>query len=113
MGCWQDFCKVTNIKTLDRLLFSALFFGSYKLYHEALPFPLLEDSCASAPLTLSISHTLQEGKKIENLTFLGEIFQTQTINDWPDPTQPEPQKVTQTHHNNLVEMGPDPTRAYF
>jgi len=29
-----------NVKTLDRLLFSVLFFGSYKLYHKALPFPL-------------------------------------------------------------------------
>jgi len=30
--------------------------------------------------------------------FLGEIFQiqTQTINGWPDPTQPEPQKIDLT-----------------
>jgi len=30
-----------------------------------------------------------KGKKLKNLTFLGEIFkiQTQTINGWPDPTR--------------------------
>jgi len=28
-----------------------------------------------------------EGKKLKNLTFLGEIFQTQTIDGLPDPTQ--------------------------
>jgi len=33
--------------------------------------------------------TWPEGKKLKNLTFLGEIFQnqTQTIYGWPDPTQ--------------------------
>jgi len=48
-----------------------------------------------------------KGKKLKNLTFLGEIFQIQTqiINGWPNPshkklTQPDPgQKfLTQTHH---------------
>jgi len=48
-----------------------------------------------------------KGKKLKNLTFLGEIFRilTQTINGWPDPTQatknwPDPgQKIlTRTHH---------------
>jgi len=48
-----------------------------------------------------------KGKKLKNLTFIGEIFeiQTQTINGWPDPTRatknwPDPgQKfLTQTHH---------------
>jgi len=41
-----------------------------------------------------------KGKKLKNLTFLGEIFQilTQTINGWPDPTQdtknwPNPTRV--------------------
>jgi len=27
-----------------------------------------------------------KGKKLKNLTFLGEIFQTQTIDGLPDPT---------------------------
>jgi len=34
-----------------------------------------------------------KGKKLKNLTFLGEILQTQTINGWPNPTGPEPQKI--------------------
>jgi len=39
-----------------------------------------------------------KGKKLKNLTFLGEIFQilTQTINGWPDLTRPEPQKIDPT-----------------
>jgi len=28
--------------------------------------------------------------------FLGEIFQTQTMDGWPDLTQPEPQKIDPT-----------------
>jgi len=37
-----------------------------------------------------------KGKKLKNSMFLGEIFeiQTQTINGWPNPTWPEPQKLT-------------------
>jgi len=39
-------------------------------------------------------------KKLKNLTFLGEIFQiqTQTINDWPDPS-----------HKKLTQPDPDPS----
>jgi len=33
--------------------------------------------------------------------FLGEIFQiqTKTINDWPEPTRPKPQKIDPTWPN--------------
>jgi len=38
-----------------------------------------------------------KGKKLKNLTFLGDIFkiQTKTKNVWPDPGQ---KFLTQTHH---------------
>jgi len=51
-----------------------------------------------------------KGKKLKNLTFLGENFQihTQTKDGWPDPTQPSKKNLirpdlgqkllTQTHH---------------
>jgi len=41
-----------------------------------------------------------KGKKLKNLTFLGEIFRilTQTINGWPDPTR-------------AIKNWPDPTRV--
>jgi len=52
-----------------------------------------------------------KGKKLKNLTFLGEIFQIQTqiINGWPDPshkklTRPDP------GHNNL---NPDPSLVWI
>jgi len=59
-----------------------------------------------------------KGKKLKNLTFLGEIFGilTKTINVWPDPTRPEPQKIdptrsdpgqkflTRTHHYWLGQV---------
>jgi len=42
-------------------------------------------------------------KKLKNLTFLGELFeiQTQTINGWPNPTRPEPQKIYPTQVKNF------------
>jgi len=42
--------------------------------------------------------------------FLGEIFQilTQTINGWPDPTRPEPQKNDPTR---VKIFDPDPSLA--
>jgi len=33
------------------------------------------------------------GNKLKNLGFLGEIFQTQTKDGWPNPTRPEQQKI--------------------
>jgi len=54
------------------------------------------------------------GKKLKNLTFLGEIFQiqTQTINGWPNPSHKKltwpnlGQKIlTQTHHYVLPLIG--------
>jgi len=39
-----------------------------------------------------------KGKKLENLMFLGEIFQTQTMNGWPDPDQIF---FTRTHHYGI------------
>jgi len=58
-----------------------------------------------------------EGKKLKNLSFLGEIFQiqTQTINGWPDPTQPEPQKIDLTRSGSKI-FDPDPSlqkRMFF
>jgi len=39
-----------------------------------------------------------QGKKLENFVFLGEIFQTQTIDGgWPDPTWGQ-NILTRTHH---------------
>jgi len=42
-----------------------------------------------------------KGKTIENLTFLGETFQTQTqtINGWPDPGQ---KFLTRNHHKKII-----------
>jgi len=44
---------------------------------------------------------LSEGKKLKNLTFLGELFltKTQTINGWPDLTWP--QKIDLTRVKNF------------
>jgi len=51
-----------------------------------------------------------KGKKLKNLTFLGEIFQilTQTINGWSDPTRPEPQKIDPTQPGSKF-FDPDPS----
>jgi len=37
-----------------------------------------------------------KGKKLKNLALLVEIFQTQTINGWPNLTRPKPQKINST-----------------
>jgi len=54
-----------------------------------------------------------EGKKLKILTFLGEIFQiqTQTINRWPNPTQPEQQKIDPTQPRSK-NFDPDPSLAW-
>jgi len=57
-----------------------------------------------------------KGKKLKNLTFLGQIFQiqTQTINGWPDPTRPDPSRKKLTRPNPGQKFWPKPiTNLYW
>jgi len=42
-----------------------------------------------------------KGKEGQNLRFLADIFQTQTKDGLPDPTQPDPQKTDPTQVKNF------------